>query len=95
MRRQLVICGEKGTIEIKPLEAVKDGGQITLGREYFDSFGESWSNPWHESQSPIYDRYDAMLKNFAEMIRGKENPYSYEYERGLYRLILKAAGQEK
>ena len=33
-----------------------------------------------------------MMYNFAEMIRGKENPYSYDYELNLYKLILKACG---
>jgi hypothetical protein len=35
-----------------------------------------------------------MMKNFAEMVRGKENPYSYDYELNLHRLILKACGKD-
>ena len=35
----------------------------------------------------IYGSY-----KLAELIRGKENPYSYEYELELYRLVLKASG---
>lgn len=91
-RRQLVICGENGTIEIRPLEAIVQGGQITRSREVYDL---EWYKPHPEEQSKTYDRYIDMIRNFAEMIRGKENPYSYDYELGLYELILKACGKEE
>ena len=91
MRRQLVICGSRGSIEIRPLEVVTEGGHYTVARE---SRTANWFTPWQESQSEIYDRYDGMMKNFAELINGKENPYDYDYELGLYKLILKACGVE-
>lgn len=91
LRRQLVICGEKGTIELKPLEVVADGGVYTVSSE---AYGASWHEPWQSEQSEIFDRYAPMLKNFAELVGGKENPYSYDYELNLYKLILKACGQE-
>ena len=92
LRRQLVICGEKGTVEIKPLE-VSMGGSIvyTVSNE---SAATSWHEPWSTSQTEPFDRYDAMMKNFAEMVRGKENPYPYDYELNLYKLILRACGKE-
>ena len=38
-------------------------------------------------------RYDKMMLDFASFIRKeKENPYTYEYEFGLQKLILKASG---
>ena len=90
MRRQLVICGTKGTIEIKPLEVSAEGGLYTV-------VNENYNTDWHKegtvTQSEIYDRYNAMVKNFADIVRGeKENPYSYDYELNLYRLIQKACG---
>ena len=91
MRRQLVICGEKGTIEIKPLEAKAEGGQYTVMHENYDA---AWSSPWTESQSDVHDRYKAMIQNFAELINGKENPYSYDYELELYELIMRSCGAE-
>ena len=96
LRRQLVICGEKGTIEIKPLEAAAPGGQYTVTHEIYDHFGpgRNWNTPWAESKTEPYDRYDTMMRNFAEMICGKENPYSYDYELNLYKLILKSCGKE-
>ena len=37
-----------------------------------------------------HHRYDAMLRNFAELIGGKGNPFSYDYELNLFKLILKS-----
>ena len=92
MRRQIVICGEKGTVEIKPLEVSMGGSVVyTVSNE---SASADWHEPWSSSRTEPFDRYDAMMKNFAEMIRGKENPYSYDYELNLYKLILRACGQE-
>ena len=91
MRRQLVICGEKGTIEIKPFEVLVEGGQYTVSNE---SFSEDWCKSWTTSKTEVYDRYDDMMRNFAEIVRGKENPYGYDYELGLYRLILRSCGKE-
>lgn len=89
LRRQLVICGTKGTIEIKPLEVSAEGGQYTVTNENYNT---DWHTKGTVTQSEIHDRYDAMMRNFAEMVRGKENPYSYDYELNLYKLIQKACG---
>ena len=91
LRRQLVICGEKGTIEIKPLEIIKGGSQCSILNENYDL---DWHHEWDSDMSDIYDRYDGMMRNFAEIIRGKENPYGYDYELGLYRLVLRSCGKE-
>lgn len=91
LRRQLVICGTKGTIEIKPLEVSADGGLYTVMNE---AYSTEWHKEWDISKSEVYDRYDDMMRNFAEMVRGKENPYSYDYELGLYKLILRSCGKE-
>ena len=91
LRRQLVVAGEKGTVEILPLEAFAEGGQYTVMRE---NFTDEWAGGWVTSQSEVYDRYDDMMKNFAEIVRGKENPYPYDYELGLYEFLLRACGKE-
>lgn len=91
LRRQVVICGEKGTIEIRPIEVAVPNGQYAVSRECGST--DFWGK-WNENQSEVHDRYDAMMRNFAEMVRGKENPYSYDYELGLYELVLKACGEE-
>jgi predicted dehydrogenase len=94
LRRQLVICGEKGTIEIKPLEVSAQGGQYTVTNECYAIDEKKWSDPWNTTQTDIYDRYDDMMKNFAEIVRGKENAYPYDYELNLYKLLLRACGKE-
>jgi predicted dehydrogenase len=91
LRRQLVICGTKGTIEIKPLEVSANGGQYTVMNEVYST---EWHKEWDTSKSDVYGRYDDMMHNFAEMVRGKENRYSYDYELGLYKLILRSCGKE-
>ena len=91
LRRQLVICGTKGTIEIKPLEVLAEGGLYTVMNE---AYSIEWHKEWDTSKSDVYDRYDNMMHNFAKMVRGKENRYSYDYELGLYKLILKSCGKE-
>lgn len=91
LRRQLIICGTKGTIEIKPLEVSAEGGLYTVMNE---AYSIEWNKEWDTSKSEVYDRYDGMMRNFAEMVRGKKNPYSYDYELGLYKLILKSCGKE-
>ena len=86
-RRQLVICGERGTIEICPLELSTRGDmQYSVMSECFDT---AWQAPWQTKRSEEFGRYDAMMENFAELVRGKENPYTYEYELGLYELLMK------
>ena len=87
MRRQLVVTGEKGTIEIRPLEICTPEGLYTLS-------AESHGDGRVPERSVTYDRYLNMMKNFAELIRGKENPYSYDYELGLYELIMRSCRKE-
>lgn len=96
-RRQLVVCGTKGTVELKPLEL--RGGELdgvfspqTTGvREAFD---ENWHAKGEYHDTAVHGRYDAMYRAFADYVRGeKKNPYNYEYERELHKLILKACGK--
>ena len=95
MRRQLVVTGTEGSVEIKPLEYFKDGKMYTdmrvvtrkqNGKENWNAFGEV------KTFGPI-ERYDVMLLPFAAQIRGEqENDYSYDYELGLFRLIAEVCG---
>ena len=91
-RRQLVITGSKGTIEIKPLEIKEGVPYRTPSTEYFD---EEWEAIGKTDMSESYHRYAPMLLSFAQMVRGeKENPWSPEYELELYEWILKCCGVE-
>ncbi len=93
-RRQLVICGTKGTLELRPLERYDPDGQVTYG--YYTN-SENEKNPWGDSsekwRSRPYDRYDGMMSDFAAMVRGEhENPYDYDYEMRLFRLVMRCCG---
>ena len=92
LRRQLVICGERGTIEIRPLELYEDDKLYT---EAAEATSDTWLATWEGHRSAPFGRYDAMMENFAKIVRGKENPYGYDYELSLYELVLKACGKEE
>jgi predicted dehydrogenase len=97
MRRQIVICGEKGTIEINPTEYSKPPKyaeqftdmKISMAAEH----GADWGyNPQKVVFGP-FDRYEDMFKEFALIVGGEiTNPYSYEYELKLHNTLLKACG---
>lgn len=100
-RRQLVVCGTKGTVELKPFEWYSNElpdvvqAQTTGVCEALGDKCKSWGVKGNHYNVPVYGRYDAMFKAFAQYVSGKkENPYSYEYERKLHKLILKACGKE-
>ena len=103
MRRQLVITGEKGTIEINPLEMyVRDtpfDNHSTRMRVSTRSHGvdiASWRaiGEWKEFEP--FDRHDGMMTSFAEMVRGeKVNPYTPDYELEVYKHVLKACGSSE
>jgi len=86
-RRQLVVTGTKGTVEIKPLERAVDGGQISK-QVYYDS--ENWHVNGEETVSEVHGRYDSLMTAFAAMVRGEmTNPWSPDYELELYKNVLK------
>ncbi|MGI6083226.1 MAG: Gfo/Idh/MocA family protein [Limnochordia bacterium] len=93
-RRSLLVCGSKGTLEIRPLEGDYNGQptlmlslkEMTEGREYTDCKAVI-------PLPPMTGRYDAMMLDFARMItEGRENPFSYEYELLVHKAVLAACG---
>ncbi len=91
MRRQIVVVGTKGTVEIKPLEVPAGEAQYTKMTICKETDG--WSAAGETKESQVYDRYDDMMASFAAMVRGeKENPWNYDYELELYKTVLKACG---
>jgi len=98
-RRQMVICGTKGTVEIKPLEIhVPEIGQglqktsyrVVGEKEEVKIFG---NHNAYFGDSECYDRYDTMMRSFAEYVRGeKVNPYTYEYEKKVFDIFMKCCG---
>lgn len=97
MRRQLVVCGEKGTVQLLPFEAPPDEGQrtglITGVRECFDRNG-GWFYKGDSYNTELFDRYIPMMEGFAAYVRGeKENPFTPDYELEVYKTVLKACGK--
>ena len=92
-RRQLVVNGTKGTVELKPLEWYVEGkSDLYTGRRFSDA--ESWTYMGEKEYNAPADRYDTMMASFAAMVRGeKENPWNYDYELELYRLVLASCGK--
>lgn len=88
-RRECSVCGDRGTIEVRPLE------EPALLRETYADYkmrgGECY---WNNVFIPQYtDRYVQMMTDYASMVRGElVNPYSYEYEARLQRIVLAACG---
>ena len=95
-RRQLVVTGERKTVEIKPLEAGIKGThwQMTTSRTVWELDDEGHTKTANET-SEVFDRYETMLQAFAAMVRGERtNPYTYEYEKLLHHTVLLCCGAD-
>lgn len=95
-RRQLVVTGEKKSVEIKPLECTIPGTHWRMYTEKVEyAFDEEGHTKTLREKSEEFDRYETMMQAFAAMVRGeRENPYTYEYERLLHRTVLACCGVE-
>ena len=95
-RRQIVFCGSKGTLEIKPLEIYDSDADSNLNMYTYmnDTYAnEGWYALGKRQKTSLYNRYDDMMINYAMIALGeRENPYTYEYELELYKLVLRACG---
>lgn len=96
MRRKIVIVGEKGSIEINPIEYPNEENLIKTNMKV----AYAKDNIWFINPKPIisepFDRYGEMLSEFSSIVNGEiENPYSYEYEKYLHSIVLQACGSTK
>lgn len=95
-RRQLVITGTKATLELKPLELqaseTKTSTVIVTDKTCYDNYA-SWQDTGVFTPGQPHHRYDDMMVTFARMVAGEvENPYPYDYELELFRLLLQCCG---
>lgn len=89
-RRQLVINGTEGSVEIKPLEIAEKGPGFRIRTKQTRRLPDG--SPVEE-ETPAFGRYDTMLQSFAAMVRGeKTNPYTYDYELQVFRALLACCG---
>jgi predicted dehydrogenase len=90
-RRQFVVCGSKGTIEIKPLEAPAIIKETFL--EDVKSIHIDCSRKLRMDAAPLDHRYDSQVIHFAKIIRGEAaNPYSYQHDIDVHKATLLACG---
>lgn len=93
LRRQLVVTGTKGTVELQPLEYAVDNKIATDKIECNAENAAHWGDPRIAEPCESFERYDVMMRGFAEIARGeRENPFTPDYELTLYRLLLRACG---
>lgn len=96
MKRQLVICGTKGTLEICPLEIyAHEKGDFMLSTKMRETYeGEGWGSEGKITEFEPFERYYPFLLEFAEIVRGiKQNPFSLEYEAKLHEYVMKTCGK--
>jgi predicted dehydrogenase len=84
-RRHLVICGTRGTIEIKPLEPPR------LNLALSKSTGKFQSGYQNVALPEMPGRYDEQLLDFARTIRGEKQPdFLMEHDLLVHRVLLQA-----
>lgn len=97
-RRQLVIAGSRGTIEIKPIEMniSKESVSTLEGERIFYHREGTKRLPWRDRgdyRRFEFDRYDDMMRDFAAKIdRGPSTDEELIYEARIHRIVLAACG---
>lgn len=96
-RRQFVVCGSNGTVEIKPFEWEQKNFRITTTkREIYreqPNLRTNWHNKGKVHEYEPYCRYTGMLIDFANKIRlGKMADEDFVREARVHRLVLASCG---
>jgi len=85
-RRQLVVCGDEGTIDIRPLEPPQLRLALSKPRDSFPPGYQQVALP------PMPGRYDDQLIELAQVIRGEiANPYPLAHELMVQEALLAAS----
>ncbi len=86
-RRQFVVCGDKGSIDIKPLEPPR----ATLALD--TAHGDFAKGTREVSLKPLGGRYDGDFLDLAKIIRGeKEHDFPPEHDLAVQEVVLRASG---
>jgi predicted dehydrogenase len=89
-RRQFVVCGDKGTVEIRPLEPPRLLLALNTPHQKYDKGYQQVNMP------TMPGRYDDQLIEFARIIRGqKKSEYPPEHDLTVHEAVLKASGAPK
>jgi predicted dehydrogenase len=86
-RRQFVVCGDRGTVDIRPLEP--PALMLALDRPV-----EKYKKGYQQVSLPkMPGRYDDQLIELARIVRGqKESEYPPEHDLAVQEAVLKASG---
>ena len=96
-RRQMVICGSLGTLEIRPFEENHQGMRISEMRSWYRNTPDTplnWDDKGTLERCEPFNRYSPMFEEFARRIR-EDQPSEKEelvHEARLHRIILAACG---
>ena len=94
-RRQLVVCGDRGTIDIRPLETFASRPQDPVKLQLaLSSPRDSYKQGYQEvAFPPMPGRYDDQLIELARIIRGEiANPFPLAHELLVQESLLAACG---
>lgn len=86
-RRQFVVAGSKGTVNIVPIEneTKMTYADVDISKNIY----EDEKIYVDVKDLPKDCRYDTMMKDFYDYVTGKkENPYSYEHEYTVQKVIV-------
>jgi predicted dehydrogenase len=85
-RRQFVVCGSQGTIDIRPLEPPRMRLALNSAREDFQKRYQDVDLP------PMTGRYDGDFIDLAKIIRGEKQPdFTPEHDLAVQEAILRAS----
>lgn len=91
----MVVCGTKGSVELKPLELYEVLPEHWTGVTEYLNPDLPWNDTGVYHNTQLYDRYDNMMASFRRMALGEvQNPWSYDYELALFRILWKCCGNE-
>ena len=89
-RRQFVVCGSQGTVEIKPIErpCYVSYSDIATSRTFADC-----KETQKIEEDSVNGRYDEMMQDFYAYIIGeKKNPFTYEHDYTVQKVLDKIVG---
>lgn len=94
-RRRFKLCGTKGSVELCPPERF-DGRPLLMRLTLLEGNGEYAAGTHLVDFGVIRDRYEAQLLELAKIINGEmKNPYDYEHDYLVQKILLAAAGYTK
>ena len=100
-RRQIVITGSRGSIEINPIEMLEEGSDLLRRSRIkytLDNGTDAyvWADAGKTEITNVFSRYEDMLIDFALIVRKeKENPFGYDYELEMHEMFLRSCGKKQ